>query len=216
MKGALGALVHARLRILRRTGYRAGRDALMSSASSSEAGIKRLVIGVGEMAVSDDAAATLSTYGLGSCVGVVAYDPKIRAGGILHLMLPNSAIAPERSRGQPAMFADTGLPRFVDALIQLRADRTRLRFFLVGGASVIALGSAYRIGAKNLEAASAWLTSQGFQIADVGTGGNINRTLHLELGTGAMTLRTPHSHETFSFLSLSPAGASFAGAVGPN
>ena len=36
---------------------------------------QRVVIGVGDMAVSNNSIVTLSTYALGSCVGVIAYDP---------------------------------------------------------------------------------------------------------------------------------------------
>lgn len=170
-------------------------------------GGKRVVIGVGEMAVSDDRHAILSTYGLGSCVAVVAYDPMARIGGLLHLMLPDSAIAVAKSRTQPTLFVDTGLPCFIQALVDLHADRGRLRFFLGGGASVLTPGPAYRIGARNLQATMCWLLDHGFSIGDAGTGGTINRALHLEIATGAMTLRTPHSHEKFSFQSVNALAA---------
>ena len=62
---------------------------------------QRVIIGVGDMAVSNNPQVTLSTYALGSCVGVVAYDPVARAGGILHLMLPDSTISPEKAVAQP-------------------------------------------------------------------------------------------------------------------
>ena len=51
---------------------------------------QRVVIGVGDMAVSNNETVTLSTYALGSCLGVIAFDPISHAGGILHLMLKQS------------------------------------------------------------------------------------------------------------------------------
>jgi len=45
-------------------------------------------------------------------VAVVAYDPVSKASGLLHIMLPDSAISPDKSITQPAMFADTGLRCF--------------------------------------------------------------------------------------------------------
>ena len=80
---------------------------------------QRVVIGVGDMAVSNNTQVTLSTYALGSCIGVVAYDPVVKVGGILHMMLPDSSISPEKAVQQPAMFADTGLPLFFRALFSM-------------------------------------------------------------------------------------------------
>src|SRR5579883_2378084 len=98
---------------------------------------QRVVIGVGDMAVSNNDTVTLSTYALGSCVGVIAYDPASHAGGILHLMLPDSTISPDKAGKQPAMFADTGLPLLFKNLLGVRANATNLRIFLAGGASVL-------------------------------------------------------------------------------
>jgi chemotaxis protein CheD len=51
---------------------------------------QRVVIGVGDMAVSNNRNSVLSTYALGSCIGLIAYDPVAMCGGILHLMLPEA------------------------------------------------------------------------------------------------------------------------------
>ena len=59
---------------------------------------QRLVVGVGDMIVSNNAASTLSTYALGSCVAIAAYDPVVKAGGLLHIMLPDSTISPAKAR----------------------------------------------------------------------------------------------------------------------
>mgnify|MGYP001561206167 CR=1 FL=1 len=69
---------------------------------------QRVVVGVGDLSVSNNIAITLSTYALGSCIAVAAYDPVVKAGGLLHLMLPESSISPDKAISQPAMFADTG------------------------------------------------------------------------------------------------------------
>jgi len=59
---------------------------------------QRVVVGVGDMGVSNNPQITLSTYALGSCVAVVAYDPVAKAGGLLHLMLPDSTISPAKAQ----------------------------------------------------------------------------------------------------------------------
>ncbi|HYC72807.1 MAG TPA: chemotaxis protein CheD [Opitutaceae bacterium] len=152
---------------------------------------QRVVVGVGDMAVSNNPQVILSTYALGSCIGVVAFDPVARAGGILHLMLPESSISPEKAARQPAMFADTGLPQFFRALAGLKAERARVRIFLAGGASVIAGSDPFRIGERNTRATIDFLGRNNLAVLGTDTGGNVNRTLHLELSTGAVTLKTP-------------------------
>src|SRR5258708_6907843 len=152
---------------------------------------QRVVVGVGDMAVSNLSQVTVSTYALGSCVGVVAYDPDARAGGILHLMLPNSTISPEKAATQPAMFADTGLPLFFRALTGMRCERHRLRLFLAGGACVLQGHDAFKIGDRNAEAVKKYLQTNGYAVYKVDLGGVHNRTIHLEVGTGSMTMKTP-------------------------
>src|SRR4051812_4147671 len=110
---------------------------------------QRVVVGVGDVGVSNNVAITLSTYALGSCVAVVAYDPVTKAGGLLHMMLPESQISPEKAAAQPAMFADTGLPLLFRSLVGVKADRGRLRIFLAGGASVLTGNDSFKIGERN-------------------------------------------------------------------
>jgi chemotaxis protein CheD len=170
--------------------------------SSTHAGTspfqQRVVIGVGDLAVSNDPSVTLSTYALGSCVAVVGYDPVIRVGGILHLMLPDSKIAPARVAAQPGMFANTGLPLLFKSLQGLRADLTRLRLFVAGGANVLAGADAFKIGERNINATREYLSHIGFEFSDAAVGGSVNRTIHIQNATGLLTLKTPTAIEEYS------------------
>jgi chemotaxis protein CheD len=159
---------------------------------------QRVVIGVGDMAVSNNEMVTLSTYALGSCVGVIAYDPVSHAGGILHLMLPDSSISPDKALKQPAMFADSGLPLLFKALLGIRAERARLRIFLAGGASVLNGADPFKIGERNSHAVQQFLKANACPVAGQDIGGNVNRTVHLEVGTGRVTLKLPDRSEQFS------------------
>lgn len=159
---------------------------------------QRVIVGVGDLAVSDNHEAMLSTYALGSCVGLVAYEPRRRVGGIIHLMLPESAIAPAKAAQQPAMFADTGLPEFFRQLASFRVRAPLLRLFLAGGANVVLGHDPFRIGERNIGATVAYLERSGMALAESATGGSINRTVHLELATGRVTIRTPTGEERVS------------------
>jgi chemotaxis protein CheD len=158
----------------------------------------RIVIGVGDIAVSNDSAATLSTYALGSCVAVVGYDPVNKVGGMLHLMLPTSKIAAAKALAQPAMFADTGIPLLFRSLAGLNADLMRLRIFVAGGASVLGGKDAFMIGARNLQAAEEYISAEGFGFSSDAVGGTVNRTLHLDIGTGKVFLKTPAGTAEYS------------------
>ncbi len=152
---------------------------------------QRVVIGVGDMAVSNSHSTILSTYALGSCIGVIAYDPGAKCGGILHLMLPEAAVSPQKALTQPAMFADTGLPLFFKALLGLRAERASLRLFVTGGASIIAGHDPFKIGERNTRSTLTFVTEHHLNLIHTETGGSVSRTVHLELGSGTVNLITP-------------------------
>jgi chemotaxis protein CheD len=152
---------------------------------------QRVVIGVGDLAVSNNNQVTLTTYALGSCVGVVAYDPVAHAGGLLHLMLPDSSISKDKAVSQPAMFADTGLPLFLRELTGVKAERHRLKIYLAGGACVLSGPDTFKIGERNAVAVKAWLAAQGLRVQGTDLAGTVNRTLHLDMSTGILTVKLP-------------------------
>jgi chemotaxis protein CheD len=167
-------------------------------ASIAALGVQRLPVQVGDLAVSADTAVVISTYALGSCVAVAAYDSTAKVGGILHLMLPDSAMAPEKAARQPAMFANTGLPLFFRALAGLNARRSHLRLFVGGGASVLRGPDSFQIGGRNVTATLSFLADQGWRVRKSELGGTTNRTLHLEVANGTVTLHTPSGNRQYS------------------
>ena len=81
-----------------------------------------IVVGVSDMKASNDPTGTLVTYSLGSCIGVAIYDPVAKAGGLLHFMLPESSLDPEKASTRPFMFADSGIPRLFKAVYKLGGE----------------------------------------------------------------------------------------------
>lgn len=152
---------------------------------------QRTVVGVAEFAVANQAQMTVSTYALGSCVGVVAYDASAQAGGLLHLMLPDSTLSPDKAKAQPAMFADTGIPALFNALGGIRAQRSRTKLFLAGGASVLSGPDSFKIGERNIAAVQRMLSVYGCRVIGTEVAGFVNRTLHLNIGTGMLTIKLP-------------------------
>lgn len=81
--------------------------------------------------------AVLSTLGLGSCVGVVMYDPGKDMCGLAHVMLPDSTRM--NSEANRCKFADTCLLDMKKELIRKGADPSRLAAKIAGGAKCFPL-----------------------------------------------------------------------------
>ena len=152
---------------------------------------KQLVVGMGDMLTSNDTAATLVTYSLGSCVGVAIYDPVAKVGGLLHAMLPDSTINLDRASKRPFMFVDTGLPAMFHAVYALGGLKHRLVIKLCGGAEFLDEKKIFKIGQRNVEATVAMLERNGVKISGRETGGRESRTVKLDLSNGNFTLDIP-------------------------
>ena len=159
---------------------------------------QRIVVGVAEFAVANQQLMTISTYALGSCIGLVAYDSATQTGGLLHLMLPDSSLSAAKAAAQPAMFADTGIPVLFNGLTSMKAQVGRCKIFVAGGASVLSGPDSFKIGERNIAAVKRMLGVYGCRVAGAEVGGTVNRTLHLELGTGQLTLKMPDRTFTVS------------------
>ncbi len=152
---------------------------------------KQLIVGMGDMLVSNDASASLVTYSLGSCVGVSIYDPVAKVGGLLHAMLPDSNINLDRAATRPFMFVDTGLPAMFHAVYTLGGLKHRIIIKLVGGAEFLDEKKIFRIGQRNVETTLALLERNGVKLSARETGGRESRTVRLDLSNGNLLLDLP-------------------------
>jgi chemotaxis protein CheD len=148
----------------------------------------RRTVGIGEFAVSDVPMDTIVTHALGSCIAVCIWDPATAVGGLLHFLLPDSAINPDRAKIQPATFADSGLPLLFQAALGL--DKKRCRVRLVGGAEVANPGGAgsLNVGKRNLLAARNILWRNGLLIEREAVGGALPRSVTLHLSSGVIDI----------------------------
>ena len=154
----------------------------------------RSLVGVAELAVTNNPLLTLGTYSLGSCVGVAVYDPVARIAGLLHAMLPAASLDPEKARRQPGMFLDTGLPALFEMAVRLGAELRRARLFVAGGAQVVEACSRFNIGAANCAMLHRLLADHPVTLRRAELGGTSIRTLHLNT-TGEVRLKTNGDRE---------------------
>jgi chemotaxis protein CheD len=147
------------------------------------------VVGLAELVVSNNPNAVLTTYSLGSCLGVALYDPVARVGGLLHAMLPDSNIDPAKAEAFPGMFVDTGLPALLKGACQMRAEKRRLKIYVAGGAQIMDDNNVFNIGGRNCAALAEFLRKENLQVDAQQLGGHANRTVYFSIGTGQVRLK---------------------------
>lgn len=151
--------------------------------------MRPVIVGIADCQVSADLETVLVTYALGSCIAVAIYDPVARVGGMLHYMLPESAIDPAKALERPHMFADTGIPLLFRKAYECGAEKKRLIVRVAGGAQVMDDQGVFDIGRRNYLALRKILWKAGVLIHGEQVGGTNSRTLRLEIATGAAWLR---------------------------
>lgn len=133
----------------------------------------------------------ITTLGLGSCVGVVLYDPTKKISGMVHVMLPDSTKI--RNNDNIAKFADTGIEELIHRLIQMGANRKALVSKIAGGAQMFAFKSnndMLRIGERNVEATKKKLAMEGIRLIAEDTGLNYGRTIEFYPETGELYVKS--------------------------
>lgn len=133
----------------------------------------------------------ITTLGLGSCIGLVFYDPISKVGGMVHYMLPDSTQV--RNHSNIAKFADTGIDELYRRVIAAGASRSRMISKIAGGAKmfeVSGLSDVGNIGARNAEAAKIKLKQLGIRLVAEDTGLNYGRTVELHCDTGDFYIKS--------------------------
>lgn len=104
---------------------------------------------------------------LGSCVAACLYDPVALAGGMNHFMLPGGEDA-----DLPTRFGVHAMEVLINQLMELGADRRRLKAKIFGGADVLKMrGNFIRVAEKNREFIKQFLSVEGIPIVAQRLGG---------------------------------------------
>ncbi len=147
-----------------------------------------VVVGVADCQISHDRDCALVTYALGSCIAVAIHDASTGVGGLLHFMLPESAIDRVKAAANPFMFADTGIPLLFRSAYEHGAEKRRITVRLAGGAQVMDDKGVFNIGKRNYLAVRKILWKAGVLVHGEAVGGATSRTVRLEVGTGTFWL----------------------------
>ena len=154
-------------------------------------------IGVADMKITNDPNATLVTYSLGSCLGIIIYDPVIKVGGLLHAMLPEVNEEKSAPRFNPYKYVDTGVPLLFKESYKQGAKKNRLIVSVTGGAQILDDSGYFNIGKRNLAALRKIFWKNGIMIDKEHVAGAISRTVRLMMDDGRVHLRLGGGKELF-------------------
>lgn len=133
----------------------------------------------------------LMTLGLGSCIGIVLYDPVVKVGGMAHIMLPDSTQI--KNNSNLAKFADTAIDLLIKKMTGIGANKARLVAKIAGGAQMFDFkqtSDVMRVGYRNDIATRKLLEDPGIPLVADDTGENYGRTIELDTETGVLMIKT--------------------------
>lgn len=146
------------------------------------------IIGIADMKIARGTG-TLITYALGSCIGICLYDPMIKLGGMVHIMLPESLSSNNQNIFK---YADTGIRETLRKMEVFGGQRQRMVCKIAGGAKMFevqATGPLGNIGERNAVSTKSILRTEGIKLLKEDTGGNYARTLSFDVSTGMAKIK---------------------------
>jgi chemotaxis protein CheD len=149
-----------------------------------------VTVGIGGLEVSADRATVLITHGLGSCIAVIAYDPRRKVGGMLHFQLPSSTLSAERAAESPGTFADTGIPLLFTKMYALGSRKGDILVKAAGGGNFHNDNGTFDIGRRNHTMMRKIFWKAQVLVAAEDVGGCKSRTARLFLDTGQVTIQS--------------------------
>ena len=150
---------------------------------------KELKVGIGDMKLTRGEGRII-TYALGSCIGISFYDPAIKLGALLHIMLPERQSPTDASLFK---YADTGIAETLRKLKVFGMMKSRTIVKIAGGAKMFAIkgnASFGNIGERNAAKVKQILRAEGLRLVAEDTGGTYARTMVVDVDTGKVTIKS--------------------------
>jgi Chemotaxis protein; stimulates methylation of MCP proteins len=133
----------------------------------------------------------LCALGLGSCVGVVLYDEDLKIAGMLHVLLPTPDGTGIGGQDTMTKFADPGILKLQEAVLQAGARKSRLKAKMAGGAAVLTASASgsVGIGQRNGEECLRMLAKMQIPIMGKDLGGTCGRSLYFDPGNNILRVK---------------------------
>ncbi len=145
-------------------------------------------IGIADMKMARGTG-TLVTYALGSCIGICLYDPVIKLGALIHIMLPLNM---EAGRTNTMKYADSGIRETIKQMEIRGASKARITAKIAGGAKMFEVngGALGNIGQRNIDSVHLVLKREGIRLQRECVGGSVARTLLFNVADGMACIRS--------------------------
>ena len=133
----------------------------------------------------------LITRGLGSCLGIIFWDPLKKFGAMAHPMLPD--INKARMQANPSRFVNSAITTLLEEFEKKGSIRSRIEIKFFGGAhmfSFINADSSLNVGQKNIDMAHQIFKEMGLKVLAEEVGGTFGRTVELNAETGKVLVKT--------------------------
>ena len=150
---------------------------------------RQTLIGISQMAVSDDPGELLVAPNLGSCLGVAIYDHKTKIGGMIHCLLPASQNDPEKAKLNPCMYVDTGVVMLLKTLMDRGANKKDLVIKIAGCGNINDTNNVFEIGKKNHTVLKKVLWKNNLLLKSEHVGDSLSRTVILNIENGQVDLK---------------------------
>lgn len=147
---------------------------------------REVYLHAGQLTASEDPCKVTTV--LGSCVSVCLFDPRRRAGGANHYLLPH----PVGDTGNSARFGSVSTLRLIDAMLAFGCRKEDLQAKVFGGASLLGAVrmSSMDLGGRNASLAVSMLTAAGIPIVAEDVGGERGRRLIFHTDDGSAWVRS--------------------------
>jgi chemotaxis protein CheD len=148
----------------------------------------KITVGIADMKMAKGDG-MLVTYALGSCIGICLYDPLVKLGAMIHIMLPLNM---ETGRKNALKYADTGIRETLRQMEAKGASRARITAKIAGGARMFEVkgGNLGNIGQRNIESVHMQLKKEGIRLLKEDVGGSVARTLLFDVSNGMACIRS--------------------------
>jgi len=150
---------------------------------------REIKVGIADMKIARREG-ILITYALGSCIGISIYDPMIKLGALIHIMLPEAG---NQDASNVFKFADTGIRETLRKLAAFGGMKARYQCKIAGGAKMFEMmntGGIGNIGERNAQSVERTLKAEQIKIIRKDVGANYARTMLLNVEDGSVRIRT--------------------------
>lgn len=137
----------------------------------------------------------LRTHSLGSCVGIILFDPHTKNGGLIHAMLPSST----HEDTNPGKSVSTSIPFLIDLFIKAGTNPSHLLSMVFGGSHMFLSSPIQSIGKRNIFECTSLLHDLSIPILVQNTGGRIARSIELNTQTGEVVMKVKEVQTVFLF-----------------